>query len=220
MFQRDYLMRMIHQMSVAMGQIMGLRQQKENKEALLLVDELLERNFRMNSMLLQSLSGEDIVRLMSRNGQTDYAGLQSIALLLREKAAIHEEEGETGLAFGLRVKALHLLLRSALDRSGTIVVDPEQGARELERHLTAYELPVSLNRLLMDWYEASGRLDEAENMLHELLEDGELEFEEAEQFYVRMEKLGNERLLAGGLSIEEVTEASELLHAQWNKQGV
>ncbi len=213
-------MRMIHQMSEAVGQIMGLRQQRENKEALLLVDELLDRNFRMNSRLLQSLSGEDIVRLMTRSGATDYSGLQSIAVLLREKAAIHEEEGDGALAFGLRVKALHLQLRSVLDGSGTIVADPEQEARALEQQVIPYELPESLKRLLLSWYEAGGRLADAENILHELLEDGELEFEEAEHFYVRMKQLGNERLQAGGLSIEEVMEASELLQSQWNKQGV
>ncbi|WP_270165187.1 DUF6483 family protein [Paenibacillus sp. SYP-B4298] len=220
MFQRDYLMRMIHQMSEAMGKIMGLRQQRESKEALELIDELLDRYFRLNSRLLESLSPEDIIHLMTRSGNIDYPSLQAIGLLLRERAAICEDEGEEERAAALRARALHLFLRCSLDRSGTTAADPDEEAQELERLLAPYKLPEPLGRHLLRWHEVNGRLAKAEDLLYELLEDGALEAVEAQRFYRRLEQLEDEQLEAGGLSRSEIREATEQLELQWNQQGV
>lgn len=220
MFQRDYLMRMITQMSAAIGQIMGLRQQREHKKALESIDELLDRYFRMNSRLLESLSAEDIIHLMTRSGIIDYAALQAIGLLLREKAAICEEEGVETQAAALRARALQLFLRCSLDRSGTMAADPDVEAQALERQLALYKLPESLGLLLLRWHETNGRLDKAENVLHELLEDGVLEAPEAQRFYRRLERLDDGQLENGGLSRDEIREAAEQLKTQWNQQGV
>ena len=52
MFERDYFMRMIGQMAQVMGQMMGLRKERKQEEALLIIDDLFNQQFRLNAKLI------------------------------------------------------------------------------------------------------------------------------------------------------------------------
>ncbi|GGF95714.1 DUF6483 family protein [Paenibacillus abyssi] len=216
MFQRDYFMRMIEQMAGAIGQVIGLRERKEHLEALQVIDELLDRQFRLNSRLIHSLSDKDLTELLTTNGVTDFASVQAIAVLFKEKGQIYEEKGEEGLSYIFRLKSLNLFLRAAVAECDAIAADPKQEVRLLLAMLEVYELPPDTKRLLLEWYQLDGAYDQAENVLYELLEDEEISAEEAVQFYTMLQWLSDDQLENGGLSREEVEEG--ILELQ--KQGV
>ncbi|MCM3748306.1 DUF6483 family protein [Paenibacillus pasadenensis] len=206
MFQRDYFMRMIEQMAEVSAAILGLKKAGKQEEALQVIEELLDKHFRMNARLLKGLSDEDLVRMMSRSGVPDASMLHALALLVKEEADLHEESGREGLAFQSRLKSLHLLLRvSSLGAEPS----PDDTIREQLRRLAAYELPPATKRLLACWREEQGEYAMAEDLWHELLEDGELEPAEMGEFYRRLLPLEEAALTAGGLSRSEVREAAE-----------
>ena len=68
MFQRDYFMRMIEQMTEVLGQVLKLRREQKQVDALQLIDELLDQRFRLSSKLIRSLSDEDLMKVMTTNG--------------------------------------------------------------------------------------------------------------------------------------------------------
>jgi len=216
MFQRDYMMRMIQQMTEALAQVMGMRQRKEHQEALKLIDDLLDRKLRLKSSLVHALSEEDMIRLLTTNGVADTVSLQAIARLLKEEGDILTEQGEETVGHARRVKSLTLNLRLALMGAEPAIADPDEEAEHLVRLLAAYELPVGVKRLLAFWHEERGRYDQAENWLHEWLEDvegapeqytdGVVEeaVEQAAAFYRRLLALPDDRLTAGGLPRHEV----------------
>lgn len=89
MFRRDYIVRMIEDMSAMVAKVLTLKQEKKTTEALWEVDELLSRHFRLNSRLLNSLSVEDIIDMFRLGGVIESDKLQGVARLLKEEGGIY-----------------------------------------------------------------------------------------------------------------------------------
>lgn len=214
MFQRDYLVRMINQMTEALGQVMGLRKQMKQEEALLVIEELLDKHFRLSSKLIRSLSDEDLMKMMTTNGLVDTEQLQAIAILMKQEALLHGELGRETEFFTLCVRSLRLFVRLSLMKAEPTIVKPDEQIDELLALLRAYELPVPAKRLLMAWHEEEGRYDQVENMMFELLEANALSKADAAGIYGRMLSRGDEELDAGGLPRAEIIDGLEELGLQ------
>ncbi|MHA7967489.1 DUF6483 family protein [Paenibacillus sp. CAU 1782] len=212
MFQRDYFMRMIQQMTEAIGQIMQLRKEQKQEEGLLLLDELLEKHFHLSRKLISSLSDEDLVKVVSRNGVADAEQLQAIALLLKQEALLQNDLGKERESFGSSVRSLRLFLRLAIMKAEPITVEINNQIAELLSLLKPYELPISAKRLMLDWHEAEGRYDQVENIMHELLEDSAMPGADAAAIYRRLLKLDDEQLELGGLPREEALQGLKELN--------
>jgi tetratricopeptide (TPR) repeat protein len=204
LFQRDYMMRMIQQMTEAIAAVIGLRQRKEHQEALEAIDELLDRKLRLKASLVHALSEEDLIAMLTTNGVVDTVSLEAIARLLREAGDIYEERGDEPAALSRWIKALGLNLRLSLMGAEPVIADPDIEAEQLLDRLAAFELFSRVKRLLVSWHEQHGRFDQAENWLHELLEDGEEQPETAAAFYNRLLLESDGKLAAGGLPRAEV----------------
>ncbi|MBW7476770.1 hypothetical protein K0T92_18790 [Paenibacillus oenotherae] len=212
MFQRDYFMRMIHQMTEMVAQVMALKQEKKKEEALQVIDEMLDRQFRLNGKLIRSLSDTDIISMMTVRGVVETANLHAIALLMKEEADLLDEMDQAEQSYSIRVKALHLFIRLALLEAEPLLRSPSEEAAELAAKLREYELPRATKELLLEWHEAEGRFDQAENVLDELLTDGLMGQEAADAFYRRLLLMPDERLLAGGLPRDEVIDGQRRLY--------
>ncbi|MBB3071687.1 hypothetical protein FHS14_004696 [Paenibacillus baekrokdamisoli] len=202
-------MRMIGQMGQVMGQMMGLRKEQKQEEALFVIDDLFNQQFRLNGKLIRSLSDVDLIRILTTNGVVETANLHAIALLMKEEGEILEELGRLDQSYVSRLKAFHLFMRLALLDAPLLLRTPSEEANDLALQLKAYELPEATKRLMFEWYEADGRYDQAENVLYELLVDGMLLQEEADDFYRRLLLLPDERLIEGGLPRDEVLEGRQ-----------
>lgn len=218
MFQRDYFMRMIAQMTEAIGQIMKLRKEHKQEEALFVIDELLDKEFRLSAKLIRSLSDDDLIKVMTTNGQPDTDHLLAIAILLKQEALLLAELGKETDSFAGYVKALRLFLRLSLMEAEPTFAVPNDEIRDLLAALQPYELPVPAKRLLMEWHEAEGRYDELENVMHELLEDMALSAAEAAATYGRLLLLEDERLAAGGLPRDEIEQGLAEMSAEKIKE--
>ncbi|MHA6480602.1 DUF6483 family protein [Paenibacillus sp. strain BS8-2] len=206
MFQRDYFMRMIAQMTEAIGVIMKLRKENKQEEALFVIDELLDKEFRLSSKLIRSLSDEDLIKVMTTNGLPDTDHLQAIALLLKQEALLLAELGRENDSFAGYVKALRLFLRLSLMGAEPTLSVPNDEIRNLLATLRPYELPVPAKRLLMEWHETEGRYDELENVMYELIEDMALSTADAAAIYKRLLMQEDDKLTAGGLPREEINQ--------------
>lgn len=214
MFQRDYFMRMIEQMTEAVGQILNLRRERKHEDALLFIDELLDKKFRLSSKLIRSLSDDDLMRMMTTNGILETDHLQAIAILMKHEAELNAELGKEDESFIANLKSLHLFLRLSLVGAEPTLAEPRVQIKELLERLLPYELPRQTKRLLTDWHMEEGRYDSAENLMHELLEDNGLGRAEAEELYKRMLLQSDERLEAGGLPREEIKQGLEALSSK------
>jgi hypothetical protein len=205
---------MIQQMTEAIGQIMQLRKEHKQEEGLLLLDELLEKHFHLSRKLISSLSDEDLVKVVSRNGMIDAEQLQAIALLLKQEALLQNDLGRERESYGSAVRSLRLFLRLSIMKAEPIAGEINGQIEELCSLLKPYELPLSAKRLLLEWHEAEGRYDQVENIMYELIEDSVMPGADAAVIYRRLLELDDMQLEAGGLPREEVLQGLKELNVK------
>lgn len=215
MLRRDYLVRMIEEMTEVLGKVFMLKQQKKKVEALWALDELFKGQFRLSSQLLENLSAKDIVRLFQSGGEVEADKLQSLARLLKEEGDVYENSGEPDEGASRWLKSLHLYLTAALHGADRSLWDMYAAISELQALLKTYRLPPDTEWLVLRWEEGEGRYDLAENALYRLLEEGHATKEDAAGFYRRLLTLSRDTLAAGGLPAEEVEEGLAEVEARF-----
>ncbi|GAC43412.1 DUF6483 family protein [Paenibacillus popilliae] len=241
MYRKDYLLRLVQEMTDMIGKAMNLRQQKKRTELLFEWDELMRERFRMNGELSDRLTGEDLIHLFRTNGRLHADELQAFALLLHERAKLEREKvlaerqekpgsdasrsvSEDAFIEDLYVmrsiKSLHLLLESMLHGSDRRLLPVMETAERLLRELKGYRMPDELLERLWAWLEREGRYAEAEDALFRWVRQAAGLPEEAERrkrrgvrFYERLAECPDEALEKGGLPREELSDGRVDLEA-------
>lgn len=217
MFQRDYIMRLIEQLSQAVGAMLGLKKEMKQQEAVALVGETFKRLFGLNPGLIRALSERDLIDLLNRDGEASAEKMLVFAALLKEEAELLAELDKSDEAYRLSVKALNISLIAAADGPSAELFDTAGQVDSMLRHLSGYEVPKETKLLLWPYFESAGRYADAEDVLFELFEDRTDEdaykrlLSEAEQFYNRLLNVETRLLEAGRLPRDEVLEGIEAL---------
>ncbi len=206
MFQRDYILRMIEQLSQVMARLLLLKSMEERQEALLLLEEFYGKLRLPPARLLLRMSDSELLSLISTNGQPDLDKAVGLGLLLKEEGRVHEsmeQYGESGERFR---KALYLFLSA--ERLGANM--PEANCRDLIEEtrelLRPYSIPEHTLLLLLEYYTDAGQYALAEDVLFELLEQevSPAGREAGERFYHMLQEVPDESLEEGRLPRDEV----------------
>lgn len=174
MFRRDYIVRMIEDMTAMVAKVLTLKQERKTTEALWEIDELLNRHFPLNSRLLNSLSVEDIIDMFRFNGVLESDKLQGVAKLLKEEGSIYAANGDHDAALFRSMRALHLFLYADLHGADREMLQMTEDINELLEEVKAYRLPAKTERLLLDYMESIGHYSKAEDSLYRLWEQGKM----------------------------------------------
>ncbi len=207
---------MIEEMTEAVGEMLGLRRQQKNEQALEKLDGLLKRNFRMSEQMLRSLPPDELIQLFRQRGEAvDAESLQLVARMLQENAEIRENMGDEQEAASAWIKALHLYLYAALNGASRELVDYPVRIEEVSASLERYRLPAPVEHLIMLYEEREGRYVQAEDAMYRMLnaspEDDKDALEEGRMFYARLSAIEDDKLQEGGLTRAELEEGIEAL---------
>ncbi|BCG61017.1 DUF6483 family protein [Paenibacillus sp. URB8-2] len=209
MFRRDYIVRMIEDMTGMIAKVFVLKQERKTTEALWEVDELLNKHFRLNSRLLNSLSVEDIIEMFRLGGGIESDKLQGMARLLYEEGTIYAAAGNLPESLPRLMKALHLYLYSALHGADRELLGLPKEIDDCLKDVEAYRLPAKTDRLLMSYMESVGRYGKAEDSLYRLMEQGKATAKEGEELYDRLLEKDPGELERGNLPLEEVRQGRQ-----------
>ncbi|MBT2292474.1 hypothetical protein J7E73_25735 [Paenibacillus albidus] len=213
MFRRDYIVRMIEDMTAMVAKVFTLKQERKTTEALWEIDELLNRHFRLNSRLLNSLSLEDIIDMFRLGGVIESDKLQGVARLLKEEGSIYRSNENDEAALFREMKALHLYLSADLHGADRSLLQMTREIDELISIVEAYRLPAKTERLLLTYLEGMGRYSKAEDSLYRLIEQGEDVEAEGAGLYERLLLKAPEELERGGLPLEEARDGQQ----EWSR---
>ncbi|MCM3786362.1 DUF6483 family protein [Neobacillus mesonae] len=213
MLRRDYLLRMVEEMTEMIGKVFELKQKKKHIEALWELDEWLKRQFRLNSQLLNSLPVDDIIDLFRLGDGVEVDKVQQVARILEEEGRVYMDQGQTDLALVRLMKSLHLYLYSLLHGANKEILKAPERVVSLREEVKEYELPEKTERLMALYHEEAGRYDEAENSWYRLSRNDQY-IEEAVKFYERLLLEQDERLEHGGLPRAEVEEGLRELQSR------
>lgn len=216
MYRKDYLLRLVEEMTQMISKVFGLKQQKKHTEALWEIDEMLSRQFRLNSKLLNSLSPEDIVQLFRSGGSVEADKLQSAARLLEEEADILLDMDKLDEGNTLLVKVLHLYLSASMHGADPHLYDLPRRINELLERVRVYGLPDTTERLLFTYAEEEGKYASAEDSLYRLLGRDAVDYEAGKLFYERLLVINPDVLEEGGLPLLEVEEGFKELKERFS----
>ncbi|WP_434749429.1 DUF6483 family protein [Paenibacillus amylolyticus] len=234
MFRKDYLLRMVEDMTEAIGKAFTLKQQRKHAEALSELDELMRRQFGMNLSLLNSLPAEDVIEMFRFRGVIEVDNLQQAARLIEEEAYIYQEkarvegmddqekmEAEDAALMRL-MRALHFYLYALNHGANPKLLQAPERIDGVMEQIQGYELPARTEKQLALYREQQGRYDAAENGWYRLLHLGAeypVQYEQdAKAFYQRLTELTDEQLEQGGLPRDEVNEGLAQIKALETKR--
>jgi len=219
MIRRDYFLRMIEEFTRALAKIIQQKEQHQWREAATSIEAQARRLTGEDLATLGTLTDTELLARLLQTGE--FQALREKTLMLArvlieaaETADAENREGEsadlrsgTQIGNNLRLKALHLLLKTVLN--GDIFEWPEfvPNIDLLLLKFAGAELPVQTHALLMQHFERSGQFARAEDALFAMLES-EPEDPSLPQwgisFYRRMLDQSDSALEAGDLPRGEV----------------
>ncbi|WP_376793704.1 DUF6483 family protein [Thermogemmatispora sp.] len=209
MINRDYILRIIEQFSRILARVLFLRQTNQYQEVLALLDELFRQTVGLNSDFLLAVPEEMLLALVKRIDLLDVEKCLWIALLFKLEGDTYQDLERYEESFPRYQRSLRLFLEAILPEENPRQSDFFAEVEELLTLLSRYELPASLLRRIMLYYEKTGRYAQAEDTLFEALEapDSSSEiFEEGLAFYARLRGKSSAELRAGNFSLEEIEE--------------
>jgi len=217
MFERDYIMRMLTSFTAVVARLMGLKKDIKHDQVFVVVNETLEKYFRMNSKMLQALSDQNLLDLLSNNEELDNEKAITIAFLLKAEGESYEAIGNITECYKRYLTSLTLYLAAVQNDAVLDGINLDLEIEELLGLLQGYEIPAAHNLRLFDYFNKSEQYDAAENMLFELIEadvtaDNKLPVDISQKglkFYKKLLLLHDAELIAGGLPRIEVIEGLE-----------
>ena len=217
MFERDYIMRMLTSFTAVVAQLMGLKKELKNEQVFVVVNETLEKFFRMNSKMIQSLTDQNLLDMISNNGELDNEKAITIAYLLKAEGESHEAIGHINESYKRYLTSLTLYLAAVQNDAFSDGINIHLEIEDLLKNLHEFQLPASHKLRLFDYYNKTEQYDAAENKLFELIEsdpllENKLSPEISQKglkFYKKLLLLHDSELITGGLPRNEVIEGVE-----------
>jgi len=218
MFGNDYITKMISSFAAVVAQLMGFKKEMKHEEVFKLVNDTLEKYYRLNSKLLQSLTNDDLLALMHSNGILDNEKTLTIAYLLKAEGESFDAQGSTDESYKRYLTSLILYLAAADNEANARIINYHSQIEDLWEKLRAYELPVKYGIEMFGYFVIEGQYASAENLLYELAESNSVIENETTnttllqihtmgmQFYEKLLQKENALLIQGGLPHDEVIE--------------
>jgi tetratricopeptide (TPR) repeat protein len=208
-------MRQIEQVGRMLAHILGLARGGRGDEALGLFDEAYKPLLGVGSRVVAVLDDAQLVDLLTSGANPDMRRVAMALQLLKAEADLYAGSGQDGEAATRYRRAV--ALAGCLAARSERLLDAEL-AGDLLTRAEKLELSVSQRLGLARVLEALGRYADAEDALFELIDerpDDPEPVDAAIAFCQRLRPLEAERLVAGGLTLEEVhATLAELLRRQ------
>lgn len=205
--ERDYIMRMIDQLSKVLARILFLKTSHEFPKAAHELATASRNLLGLDRELILLMSDTQLIELLKAEDAIAGPKCYVLGMLLKEEAALASAGDVKDREEGLLIKSLSLLTE-AYSRSGGLVV-PSHGLAidAVCAALHGVPLPLQVNERLFTYYEATGRYDRAEDVLFDMIDQDTRHIHTGLQFYERLGKKDDAELIRGNLPRDEVNEA-------------
>lgn len=210
MLKQDYILRMIEQLSRAVGRLLKRMKNDDREEVEESIGATLEELTGLRFSLLDTLSLEALLKILDVDGERDPARCLVIAEMCLLRSELDRRDGFNTKAATLQVRALTLFLEALVVFRHAALATTEKRVERLVRDLGPLDLPPETLIRLFRYRASQGRFADAEDALFELLErgvDDDTARAEGRAFYEHLLTLDDASLEAGRLPRDEVEES-------------
>jgi tetratricopeptide (TPR) repeat protein len=193
-----------------------IKKQKDSKNythAMELIDAAFKDIFRLGIKFFNSFTTDNLLDMINTNGSPNTDKCIMMSKLLEEEGDVLEKQNKSNEAFYINQRCLNVFIDTYMNKSdhytlGSYFNDIET----LIDNLMEYELPISLENKIRDYYACEGKYDKADNIAYCILEDSNYDracVEDALAFYEKLLKESKSSLKSGGISKSEIKETIE-----------
>lgn len=216
MFENDFIMRMVHQLTQVLVRIFKKIEGEKIDEAYLEMQAACKRFLGLDLDYLLNLSNQDLINIFGKDGKIDSEKSYIIAQMLFFEANIREKKNDISSG-ELYTRSLELFLKSLPEIDETLKYDTVSTIDRILLKTRDQDLSKGIYKLLISYYEDKGEFAKAEDCIFELAEIGcEDALEIGESFYSSLLDRTDTELKHGNLSRIEAKEGLEELRAKFN----
>lgn len=216
MLRQDYILRMIQQLAQAIGRLTAKARTEEPAIVHAELNEALKDLTGLDFDVLDSLPLASVLQVLEADNDPNPARILAIAECSFVRARLADTIDQNDISLRARVMALTLYLETFTLFRHEALTEAENRAEDLLTDLEAVDLPRDTILRLFRYRSATGRFDEAENALFDLVDRGlanSAVIDEGRTFYRRLLDLEDTQLAAGKLPRDEVIDGLAELEA-------
>jgi tetratricopeptide (TPR) repeat protein len=212
MINRDYILRMIEQLSRFLQRALMLKEAREFHESVGEIKKAGKMFLGLNPEAMEGLSDRDLVRLWSVGNDLDAEKCALAAQIFRAEGEIYEDQGNEEKAVGSYVKSLSLLVETIVFLREKIPTELIASVDFLAQRIDVATLPSGLKQKLFRAYVTVGRFAKAEDLLFEIIDEDTSFVDEGKKFYEQLRMRKDDELERGNLPRQEVEEGMKELN--------
>lgn len=209
MIERDYIMRMITQLSQFLAKVLLHKHAYEFPQARKELQSAYRSLLGWDPAFAQQFSDAQLVRMFGADEDIKATKCYILGSLMKEDAELLRLEGNESGADAMSARSLYMLLLSY----NTARNEAEEGHLDriwhLLKELRGAELPPHIQGELFACFEHTGRFDKAEDTIFELIRLDPSWVSHGLKFCERLLNRSDDELRAGGLSRMEVLQAHD-----------
>lgn len=158
---------------------------------------------------IDTLSFETVKELLSKDNQYNAEKYIALGELLKLEGLVSEKEGDISKKLFYYEKIVDSFFEGYEEDEAMDKKYINESKKEIEE-LMEYEIPIRIQKKIFKLYELLGSFDKAEDLLFQMIEDTNKDkeiIEEGKAFYNRLKELSKDLLEEGNLSFEEVEDS-------------
>ena len=216
MLTSDYIMRMIDTLIKVLSRILFLKNGKNFPEALKELDSVTKELLGMDRMFIHSLSDEQLVQLMEKEGNLLAPKCYLLGIVFKEEAEIFKLQGDEESSIEFYMRSLYMFIAGIENSNALIEKNHLDKIDEVIDKLSDYEIPHDIGEKLLYYYEYTGRFDKTENLLYSLINEDSSFIDKGINYYQRLLLKNDSELEKGNLPRNEVEESLADLKSKKN----
>jgi hypothetical protein len=171
MISKNYIMRMVEQLSFVLMKIIRNKENKNYAQALLEIDSAYKNILGFDPWQIKNMSESEIYELLKSDDGYDAEKSIVIAELLRHEAEIIElQSGFNDTVFNIFLKSFFLYIEAIIFDGQYNQAKYLENVAEFTKKISLYELPAHIKFQLFRYYEVVGGYGKAEDILYELID--------------------------------------------------
>ncbi|NLZ48058.1 MAG: hypothetical protein GX895_04590 [Clostridiales bacterium] len=202
------------ELSEILKKILEYKSELKWEEGLLYIKKAYKELLGLNGELVEKLSVDDVIGLISAHEAAEIYKLVILAKLLEAESDLYDCQNNTSKALNIKLKSLYVFNRALSLDKGTTLGTSKESMESIVDYLSSYEMGQKAYEIIMKHFELLENFDKAEDAYYELLEenkDNEGVIKLGIDFYSRLLDKEDWELEKGNLSLSEVREALDYL---------
>jgi hypothetical protein len=211
MIERDYIMRMINQLTQVLAKVLFQRKAYEFPQARRELEAAYKSMLGLSPEFVRQFSDVQMIEMFGRDEDTMVLKTYILGSLLKEEGEILLLEGKEVDSSEAFIRSLSLLLTAFVVAKNEAQVGHCSTIEGLLSRLQELEIPVHVKEKLLTYDELTGKYDKAEDVLFDLAGSDVAWVAPGLTFYERLLKRSDDELVAGGLPRAEVLDGMKEL---------